>query len=125
MTCRFKLVGWALVMVVLAMPLSALGSCWLQAAAGHCTSHCPMMGGHAPSFSMQKAPADGSCCQVSAARPAPAPMAQVPGVGGDVAPTLIASVLDVPSGPAKAEPPDPLARASCPSLQSVFCTFLI
>jgi hypothetical protein len=82
MTCRFKLVGWALVMVVLAMPLSALGSCWLQAAAGHCTSHCPMMGGHAPSFSMQKAPA-------------------------------------------KAEPPDPLARASRPSLQSVFCTFLI
>jgi len=60
-----------------------------------------------------------------AAKSVPAPMAQVPGVGGYAAPTLIASVLDVPTGPAKAEPPDPLARASCPSLQSVFCTFLI
>jgi hypothetical protein len=52
-------------------------------------------------------------------------MARVPSVSGFVAPTFTASVLDVPAVLTKAEPPDPLARESCPSLQSVFCTFLI
>jgi hypothetical protein len=127
MTWRFKLVASTLVVILLAMPLSALGSCWLHMApADHCTPHCPMMSGQAPSVTIQAAPANGSCCRVSAARPTPASLPQAPsGNGSRVAPTLIASALDTPAVLTKAEPPDPLARASCPSAQSVFCTFLI
>ena len=127
MTWRFKLVASALVMVVLAMPASALVSCWWHMAQDeHCTPHCPMMSEHAPSVTMQEAPADGSCCQVSAARPTPASMPQAPtGSGAGVTPTLNVSTLDAPVALIQEKPPDPLARASCPSLQSVFCTFLI
>jgi hypothetical protein len=128
MTWRFKLVASALVMILLGNPLSAVASCWLHMApAKHCTPHCPMMmmSSHAPSVAIQEAPANNSCCRVSAARPTPASIAQVPSVSGYVAPTFTASALDVPAVLTKAEPPDPLARASCPSLQSVFCTLLI
>jgi len=52
-------------------------------------------------------------------------MAQVPSVSGYVAPTFMASAQNIPAVPIKAEPLDPLARASCPFLQAVFCTFLI
>jgi len=126
MTWRFKFVASALVMMLLAMPLSALGSClWQMTAVEHCTPHCPMMSAHAPSVTIQEAPANNACCRVSAARPTPASTAQVPSVRGYVAPTFTPSVLDVPAVLTKAEPPDPLGRASYPSLQSVFCTFLI
>jgi hypothetical protein len=113
-------------MILLAMPLSALGSCWWQmTAVEHCTPHCPMMSAHAPSVAVQEVPANNSCCRVSAARPIPAFMGQAPSVSGYVAPTFIASALDTPAVLTKAEPPDPLTRESCPSLQSVFCIFLI
>jgi hypothetical protein len=113
-------------MMLLAMPLSALGTCWLHMTpVEHCTPHCPMMSAHAPSITIQEAPANNSCCRVSAAKPTPAAMAQVPSVSGFVAPTFTTSVLDTPAVLTKAEPPDPLTRESCPSLQSVFCTFLI
>jgi hypothetical protein len=128
MTWRFKLVASALVMMLLAMPLSALGSClWHMTPVEHCTPHCPMMkmSAEAPSVTIQAAPADNSCCQVSAARPTPASMPQAPSGSGYVAPTFTASVLDVPAVLTKAEPPDPLTQTLCPSLQSVFCTFLI
>ena len=126
MTWRFKLVVSGLVLILLAMPLSALGSCWLHMSpVEHCTPHCPMMSAHAPSVTIQEAPANNSCCRVCAARPTPAFMAQAPSVSGYVAPTFIASALDTPAVLTKADPPDPLGRASCPSLQSVFCTFLI
>lgn len=127
MTSRFKLVAAGLVMVMLAMPASALASCWWNmASAEHCVPHCPMMSGHAPSVTIQEAPADGSCCQVSAAKPTPPSIPQAPtDSGARVAPTLRVSTLDGPVALTQSEPPDPLARASCPSLQSVFCTFLI
>ena len=126
MTWRFKLVASALVLILLATPLSAVASCWLHIArVEHCTPHCPMMSGHAPSVTIQEAPTNNSCCRVSAARPTPASLAQAPSVGGYVAPTFIASALDIPVVLTKAEWRVPLARASCPSLQSVFCTFLI
>ena len=127
MTWRFKLVASALVMILLAMPTSALASCWLHmAAAKDCTPHCPMMSGHAPSVTLQAAPANASCCQVSAARPTPASLPQAPGgSGAGVAPTFSALTLDSPIELTQAEPADPVARASCPSPQSVFCTFLI
>jgi hypothetical protein len=126
MTWRFKLVASALVMILLGTPLSAVASCWLHMApAAHCRPDCPMISGHAPSATIQEAPANDSCCQVSAARPTPASMAQAPSANGYVAPTLVASVLEIPAVLTKAKPPDPLARASCPSTQSVFCTFLI
>jgi hypothetical protein len=127
MTWRFKLVASALVIILLAMPLSALASClWQMAATEHCTPHCPMMSGHVPSVTTQQAPANGSCCQVSAAKPTPTSVPQAPsGRRGIVAPTLNTSTLDAPAALSQAEPPDPLARASCPSPQSVFCTFLI
>jgi hypothetical protein len=113
-------------MMLLAMPLSALGSCfWHMAPVEHCTPHCPMMSAHAPSITIQEGPASNSCCRVSAARPTPVSMAQAPSVSGYVAPTFTASALDTPAVLTKAEPPDPLTRESCPSLQSVFCTFLI
>src|SRR5271157_6325889 len=112
MTCWFKLVAWALVMVVLVLPVSALGSCWLHMApAEHCTPHCPMMSGQAPSVTIQEAPANGSCCRVSAAKLTPASMPQAPSASGSrMAPTLIASALDTPAILTKAELPDPLAR---------------
>src|ERR1035441_7224077 len=126
MTWRFKLVASGLVVILLTIPLSALGSClWHMVPTEHCTPHCPMMSGHVPSASIQEALANGSCCRISAARPTPASTAQVPSVSGYVAPTFTASVLDVPAVLTTAEPPDPLARGSSPSLQSVFCTFLI
>jgi len=127
MTWRFKLVASALVMILLATPLSALGTCWLyMTPVEHSTPHCPMMTmrTHAPSITIQSA-ANHSCCRVSAARPTPAFMAQAPSVSSYVAPTFSVSALDIPAILTKAEPPDPLARASSPSLQSVFCTFLI
>lgn len=126
MTWRFKLVASALVVILLAMPLSALGSCWRQmTVVEHCTPHCPMMSSHAPSVTVQEAPANNSCCRVSAARPTPASTAQAPSASGYTAPTFTVSVLDVPTVLTRAEPPDPFAHASYPSLQSVFCTFLI
>jgi hypothetical protein len=126
MTWRFKLVASALVMMLLAMPLSALGSClWHMAPVEHCTPHCPMMSAHAPSMTIQEALANSSCCRVSAARPTPVSVPQVPSVSGYVAPTFTTSALDIAAILTKAEPPDPLAHASCLSLQSVFCTFLI
>jgi hypothetical protein len=128
MTWRFKLVALALAMILLAMPLSALAACWLHMTPiEHCTPHCPMMkmSTRAPSVTVQAAPANNSCCRVSAARPIPAFMAQAPSVSGYGAPTFIASALDTPAVLTKAEPPDPLTRESCPSLQSVFCIFLI
>src|SRR6266496_2694581 len=127
MTCRFHLVASALVLVVLATPVSALASCWLHMAqAEHCTPHCPMMSRHASSVTIQEASPNGSCCRVSAARPTPASTPQAPSDSGSrVAPTFIASALDILTVLTQAEPPDPLARASCASPQSVFCTFMI
>jgi hypothetical protein len=127
MAWRFKLVATALATILLAMPMSALASCWWHmSAAEKCKPHCPMMSGHTSSVSVQEAPANGSCCQISAARPTPASIPQAPSASDSrVAPIFIASALDIPAVVTKAEPPDPLARASCPSLQSVFCTFLI
>ena len=126
MTWQFKLVALGLALILLAMPLSALGSCWLHMSpVEHCTPHCPMMSANAPSVNVQEAPANNSCCRVSAARPTPVSVAQIPSVSGYVAPTVTVSVLDVPTVLTKAEPPDPFAHASCLSLQSVFCTFLI
>jgi len=126
-TSRFKLVALALMMTLLAMPMSALAHCWLHiATAKDCRPHCPMMGMQAPSTTVQAAPANTSCCQVSAAKPIPSSMPQSPSdSGARVAPTLSASALDVPTTVTKAEPPDPLARASGLSLQAAFCTFLI
>ena len=126
-TWRFKLVASVLVMILPAMPISALASCWWHmATAEDCTPHCPMMSGHAPSLSVEQAPANSSCCQVSAPGPAPASMPQAPsGSSVSVALTLSALTLDAPIALTQAEPVDPVARASSPSLQSVFCTFLI
>src|SRR5260370_38250139 len=115
-------------MVVLAMLLAGLASCWWHMPqAEHRTAHCPTMSAHVSAVTIQEALANGgSCCRVSSARPTPASMPQAPSDSGyGVAPTLTASALDIPTVPTKAEPPDPLVRASCPSLQSVFCTFLI
>ena len=127
MRSRFKLVASALVTVVLAMPVSALAPCWLHMTpAEHCTPHCAMMSGHASSVTIQEAPSDSSCCRVSAARPTPASVPKAPSDSGSrLAPTFVAAALDIPTVPTRTEPFDPLARASCPSLQSVFCTFLI
>src|ERR1035438_1011489 len=69
MTWRFKLVASALVVILLAMPLSALGSCWWQMrAVEHCTPHCPMMSAHVPSVTIQEALANSSCCRVCLAK---------------------------------------------------------
>jgi hypothetical protein len=128
MTWRFKLVAAALAVTLLAMPMSALTSCWWHmSAAEKCTPHCPMMSGHDPSVTIQAAPANGSCCQVSAAKPTPASVPQVPPGSGalGLTPTLSVSTLDAPVALTQTSPPDPLARTSCPTLQSVFCTFLI
>ena len=128
MTWRFKLVAAALAVTTLAMPMSAMTSCWWHmSAAEKCKPHCPMMSGHEPSPSIQEVPGNGSCCQVSAAKPTPASVPQAPTGSGPlgVAPSLNVSTLDAPIAPIETSPPDPLARASCPSLQSVFCTFLI
>ncbi len=127
MTWRFNLVASALVVILLAMPLSALGSClWHMAPAEHCTPHCPMMSGQAPSFSIQEASADGSCCQVSAAKPTPASVPQAPtGRSTGVAPTFSVSTLDAPSAVVEFHPPDLTIRASAPSPQAVLCTFLV
>lgn len=127
MTWRFKIVAFALAITLLAMPMSALTSCWWHMSATEkCTPHCPMMSGHEPSTTIQEAPSNGSCCQVSAAKLPPASMPQAPSASGSrLAPTFIALALDIPAVLTKAEPPDPLARALRPSSQSVFCTFLI
>lgn len=127
MTWRIKLVAAGLVLILLAMPLSALGSClWHMVPAEHCTPHCPMMSGHAPSASIQEASANGSCCQVSAARPTPASMPQVPtNSSTGVAPTFSSSMLDVPSAVVEFHPPDLTIRVSVPSPQAVLCTFLV
>ena len=127
MTWRFKFVASALVVILLAMPLSALGSClWHMAPAEHCTPHCPMMSGQAPSFSIQEASADGSCCQVSAAKPTPASMPQAPTDSSTgMATTLHVSTLDAPSEVVEFHPPDLSIRASGPSPQAVLCTFLV
>ena len=127
MTWRLKLVSSALVAILLAMPLSALGSClWNMAPAEHCTPHCPMMSGHSPSASMQEASANGSCCQVSAAKPTPASMPQAPTASSTgVAPTLSISTLDAPSAVVEFHPPDLTVRASAASLQAILCTFLV
>jgi hypothetical protein len=129
MTWRFKLVASALVMILLGTPLSAVASCWLHMTpAEHCTPHCPMMmmmSVHEPSITIQESAVNHSCCRVSAGRPTPAFMTPAPSVSGYVAPTLTPSVLDIPAVLTKAELPDPLARETYPSPQSVFCTFLI
>jgi len=128
MTWRVKIVAFALTITLLAMPMSALTSCWWHmSAAEKCTPHCPMMSGHEPLLANQAAPANGSCCQVSAFRQTPASMPQAPtGAGAlGVTPTLAVSTLDAPVAPTQASPADPLARAACPTLQSAFCTFLI
>ncbi len=125
MTWRFNLVASALVVILLAMPLSALGSClWHMAPAEHCTPHCPMMSGQAPSFSIQEASADGSCCQVSAAKPTSVPQAPS-GSSIGVAPTFSISTLDTPSRIVELKAPDLTIRACVPSPQAVLCTFLV
>jgi hypothetical protein len=98
-----------------------------MSAAEKCKPHCPMMGGHEPSVTIQETPGNSSCCQVSAAKPTPASIPQAPTGSGaaGVTPTLSVSTLDAPVALTQGSPPDPLARVSCPSLQSVFCTFLI
>ena len=127
MTWRIKLVASGLVLILLAMPLSALGSClWNMVPAEHCTPHCPMMTGHASSDTVQEAPANGSCCQVSAAKPTPASMPQAPTDSSTgMAPTLYVSTLDAPSAVVEFHPPDLTIRASAPSPQAVLCTFLV
>ncbi len=127
MTWRFKLVASALVVILLAMPLSALGSClWHMVPAEHCTPHCPVMGGQAPSFSIQEASADGSCCLVSAAKPTPASVPQAPsGSSIGAAPTFSVSTLDTPSRIVELKPPDLTIRVSVPSPQAVLCIFLV
>ena len=114
-------------MILLAMPLSALGSClWHIAPSEHCTPHCPMMSGNSPSAGILEASANGSCCQVSAAKPTPASMPQAPTASSTgVAPTLSISTVDAPSAVVEFHPPDLTIRASVPSPQAVFCTFLI
>src|SRR5581483_1391221 len=127
MAWRFKVVTSGLVLILLAMPLSALGSClWHMAPAEHCTPHCPMMSGHAPSFNIQAASADGSCCQVSAAKPTPASVPQAPSGGSiGVVPTFRVSTLDTPSAVMEFQPPGLTIRASAPSPQAVLCIFLV
>ena len=127
MTWRFKLVASALVMILLAMPLSALGAClWHMAPSEHCTPHCPMMSGQAPSFSIQEASADSSCCQVSAAKPTPVSVPQAPsGSTIGAAPTFSVSTLDTPSRVVELQPPDLTIRTSVPSPQAILCTFLV
>ena len=68
MTWRFKLVAAALAVTLLAMPMSALTSCWWHmSAAEKCKPHCPMMSGHEPSVTIQETPGNSSlpsfCCQ--------------------------------------------------------------
>jgi hypothetical protein len=128
MTWRFKLVAAALAIILLAMPMSALTSCWWHmSAVEKCKPHCPMMSAHEPSVTIQETPGNSSCCQVSAAKPTPVSIPQAPTGSGAAAvtPTLSVSTLDAPAALTQASPPDPLARVYCPSLQSVFCTFLI
>lgn len=127
MTYRFNLVASGLILILLATPLSALGSClWHMMPVEHCTPHCPMMSGPASSATIQEAPANGSCCQVSAAKPTPASMPQATTDSGTgVAPTFSISTLDAPSRVAEFKPPDLTIRASAPSPQAVLCTFLV
>ena len=126
MTLRFKLVATALAVTLLAMPMSALTSCWWHmGAAEKCKPHCPMMSGHEPSVTIQETPGNSSCCQMSAAKPTPASIPKAPTGSAGVTPSLTVSTLNAPVAQIQTSPPDPLARASCPSLQSVFCTFLI
>ena len=127
MTWRFKLVASALVMLLLAMPLSALGAClWHMAPSEHCTPHCPMMRGRTPSFSIQEASSDGSCCQVSAAKPTQVSLALAPSASNfGVAPASSVSTLDAPSAVVEFHPPDLIIRASAPSPQAILCTFLV
>ncbi len=127
MIWRFKLVASGLVLILLAMPLSALGSClWHMAPAEHCTPHCPMMSRNAPSFSIQEALTNDSCCRVSAAKTTPASMPQAPtGNSTGVAPPCRVSTLDAPSAVVEFHPPDLTIRAAALSPQAVLCTFLI
>jgi len=127
MTWRFKLVASALVMILLAMPLSALGACLSHMAPSeHCTPHCPMMSGRTPSFSIQEASANSSCCQVSAANPTPVSLPLAPSASNiGVAPTSSASTLDTPSRVVELKAPDLTIRASLPSPQAILCTFLV
>ena len=124
---RSKLVGSMLALILLATHAMAFDSCWLHmATAKKGTPHCDMMSAPTSSDDVSPAKSSTSCCQMSAARPTAASMAQTPGdSGARVIPTLSASALDAPITVTNAEPPDPLARASGLSLQAVFCTFLI
>lgn len=124
---RFKLVASVLAGILLASPVMATNSCWLQMApAGTGTPHCAMMGASPLSDAVSANSSSGSCCEISAADLTPRFMLQSPNdSGARVTPTASSSLLDTPVAVTKPEPTDPLSRAFGSSLQAVFCTFLI
>jgi hypothetical protein len=113
-----------LALAVLAMPASALVSCWAPAGMSAACPLCPLMSRHAAPLMVQTAPAGMPCCNVSSAKPTPASVPAIPTTTALLAPpaaTLVTMVVAVPrhsdAGQHSALPPV--------SPQAVLCTFLI
>jgi hypothetical protein len=128
MSWRLKLVAMLLAFTALAMPASALPLCWMHMpAAQKCAPHCPMMAGHDSSVSVIQALDLSSCCRISAAKPTPTTLPQVPtSTFAGVLSQRTASSADVPAEAHAPSPPrDLIPDSPFPGLQAVLCTFLI
>jgi hypothetical protein len=127
MTLRSKLAAVTLAITLMVLPAAALATCWSHAPAnGDRAADCQMMSSHPGLASFQNARPGAACCELSSGKPVPASVAQAPSRAADgVTPASTFSSVDVPSTTAGAAPKKPLIRAAGPSLQAMFCIFLI
>jgi hypothetical protein len=127
MTLRSKLAAVTLAITLLVLPAAALATCWSDAPAnGGRAPDCQMMNAHFGLASLQNASPGAACCELSSGKPVPASLVQAPSRTADgVTPASSCSSVDVPSTTAGAATKRPLIRASGPSLQAMFCVFLI
>jgi hypothetical protein len=122
-----KLAAVTLAITLMVLPAAALATCWSHAPAnGGRARDCQMMSTRPGLASLQNARPGAACCELSSGRPVPASLAQIPSRTVDgMTPASSFSRADVPSVAAGTAPKIPLIRASGPSLQAVFCVFLI
>ena len=122
-----KVVVFLLLGGLLAGPVAAVSCCWSGSvsASEHCP-HCPMMAGSATRAAMIEGAAQGpNCCQLSPAKPSPAPASAAPTDGSNIAsPNLRAAATRISFFAVVRKPEEAPPRFLIAS-QAVLCTFLI
>jgi hypothetical protein len=126
MTRIGKFAAVVLSLTIFAMPAAAMPlHCFFMAPSGGSAPGCQMMGMGASPDNVKATPSNRSCCEVSAARPQPFAVPQVP-LSNSITPAASQSFLsDLPAAPPAHGSSDWITQSPGVPPQAVLCTFLI